>query len=80
MTKYKTVKLQRVYGNVASVRDYVWKDCISKNMGIEFECKGASMKLEPFELLQGNLETKKYKSKFNDKEYSLVNFNWSSKK
>ena len=77
--KYKRIKLNRVHNNLASVRDYIWLKCIEKNQGIEFECKGAVMRLEPFELLQGQQEKVRYQSKFSPKEYSLVNFAWRSK-
>ena len=77
--KYKKIKLNRVHNNLASVRDYIWLKCIEKNQGIEFECNGAVMRLEPFELLQGQQEKVRYQSKFSPKEYSLVNFAWRSK-
>ena len=77
--KYKKIKLNRVHNNLASVRDYIWLKCIEKNQGIEFECKGAVMRLEPFELLQGRPESVKYQSKFSKQAYSLVNFPWRSK-
>lgn len=80
MTKYKTIKLKRLYNGIASVRDYIWQDCIKNRMGIIFECNNATMKLEPHELLQGQHDNKSFDSKFKNQKYKLIDFKWESQK
>jgi len=79
MTKYKTIKLRRVHKNLASIRDYVWEDIKTKGMGIIFECNNAAMKLEPADVHLGVKENTTYTSKYDGRQYSLVNFLWRSK-
>ena len=78
MTKYKKVKLNRVYKGYASMRDYVWKECVDAGKGIEFECKGAKFTLEPWEVKNGRPGPDKYISKYDGRTYSLVDFLWRS--
>ena len=74
---YKKIKLKRLYNNVASVRDYVWEDCIKKGVGIEFTCENMVMRVEPDELVtRASPGGQKFKSKFDGKEYQLVDFIW----
>lgn len=76
MTKYTKIVLKRLYGNKASVRDYVWKDCIKKGYGIEFICMGATMKIPPHKLLIGEQGGETFKSKFGSEAYKLIDFKW----
>ena len=76
METYKTIKLKRLYGNVASVRDYIWKKIIADKKGIIFECNGAKMKIEPWEVSQGDVNKEAFTSRFDNKQYRLVDFKW----
>lgn len=74
--KYKKIKLKRLYNGIASTRDYVWQKCLDNKMGIDFECNGAHMKIPYEELKMADVEKTRHKSKYDGREYSLVNFKW----
>ena len=76
--EYKTIKLKRLYGNVASVRDYAWEKCVDKNQGIIFVCNGAEMKVEPHEVRAATPGKTKFTSKYDGKKYRLVDFQWKA--
>lgn len=77
--QYKKIHLNRLYNGLASVRDYVWKEAVDKGMGIEFECNGVTMKVEPWEVKEEKPGKKVFRSKFSKQEYSLVDFRWKAK-
>lgn len=76
-TNYEIIKINRLYNGRASMRDYVWKRLLKNGKGAEFVCKNVSMKVAWKNLIKGELnKNTKFKSKFNDKEYYLVDFVW----
>lgn len=79
MYKYDKIKINRLWNGKVSIRDYVVSKAISKGHGIEVECKGAVMKLKPVDLItKGKVASEKFKSKFGDKEYKLIDFDWKN--
>lgn len=80
---YKTIKLKRLWHNIASTRDYIISDCLKKQIGIRFELVGSpEYMLIPFiDLKSKAFETNKtlQRSRFS-KDYFLVDFAWRPNK
>lgn len=73
---YRKIRLKRLYDNVASVRDYIWSDIVRKGEGIEFECNGAELKIEPGAVKMAMPGKTLFESKYDSRKYRLVDFKW----
>lgn len=75
--KYLKVKINRLYNGIASVRDYIVNDAMKKGMGLELICNNCSKKIDYKDLPKGDRGKEKFKSKFDNKEYNLIDYKWS---
>lgn len=77
--QYKTIKLKRLWNNIASTRDYIINDCLNNHMGIRFElAESSDYMLLSFDDLKSKafqINTKLQKSRYS-KDYYLVDFAW----
>lgn len=77
--EYKTIKLKRLWNNLASTRDYIINDCLLHGLGIRFELVNSSeYMLIPYDKLRDkSFQTNKtlQKSRFGQ-DYMLVDFAW----
>jgi len=76
----KTRTIKRLWNNIVSLRDYEVSDAI-KAGGIILKFGKYQMTLTPSQLEAGfQVISKKFKSKFGSKEYSLIDFRWNPDK
>lgn len=73
----KTIRINRLWRDLVSIRDYVVQDCIKKNHSVRVLYGEKSMTLTPKDLRKGfqTLGNKKFNSKYGGK-YELVDFKW----
>lgn len=76
----KTYTVNRLWNKLASVRDYVVSDCLenSQDLKIVLKDSDAFMTIPSHELEQRMFQAHKtkMKSKFDGKEYTLIDFGW----
>jgi hypothetical protein len=74
-----TVKIKKLFqGKIASVRDYLVGECISKGLTLRVIYRGRFMDLSPEELRSKSFQMTKgtFNSKFNKQKYQLLDFYW----
>lgn len=73
-----TVRIKKLFkGYLASIRDYIVMECISKNLTLRIIYQGNYMDLAPEMLKKGlQLTEGSFKSKFNNRKYQLIDFYW----
>ena len=73
MIKYETKKK---FGDITSVRDYIVKQAVKENDGLQIVFEDKQMTMNPEELKSQVFQCHKtkFKSKFNDGEYELYDF------
>ena len=73
------VKIRRLWHGYASVRDYIVKDAFSwhKDLLIMLEKTNEWMLVPWKDLSKGKANSERFKSKHDDKVYSLVDYKWS---
>ena len=73
------VKIRKLFkGKIASVRDYIIKECISKGVSLRINYKNQFMDLSPEELKNRSFQMTKgtFNSKFKNQKYQLFDFYW----
>ena len=72
----KKIQIKKLWqGHLISIRDYVVDQGI-KNGGIKLEHEGKTMILSPEALSRGRELTRNISSKFSEKKYNLIDFEW----
>ena len=74
----KKIKLNRLFLGLASIRDYIVDDALKNNEGITIICKDQQMYLSPDDLKNGQRGTEAFTSKFDNRKYHLVDFEWKT--
>lgn len=74
----KVITLKRLYEGVASLRDYTVDKALRTNEGIKVRCNGQEMYLSPKDLVKGERGTERFISKFDNRKYHLVDFEWKT--
>ena len=73
----KTVTLRKIYQNKVSLRDYVVEQAIREGEAIRVIYGDEEVILTPHVLsTQGLLDKVVYKSKFDKREYRLIDYDW----
>lgn len=79
MEEFKTIKLKRLWNNIASTRDYIIRDCLLHGQGIKFILENSNEIMEiPYQKLKEKAfqtNTTLQKSRFG-KNYYLIDFAW----
>ena len=73
----KVYKAKKLFGNIASVRDYIVNQAIDNGEGLRIEYKGKAMMLSPDDLVASVFQCHKtkFKSKYaGGKDYELYDF------
>jgi len=68
------IKVKKLYCGFVSVRDYIIKKCLKEQKGIILKFEDKIMTIPYNKLKVFQLHKRKFKSKFNNKEYELVDF------
>ena len=63
---------------MVSIRDYIVDKCIERGESVLIKYNNLQMLLTPDQLEKGTRGTEKYMSKYDDRVYSLVDFDWDS--
>ena len=73
-----TLRIKKLFrGCLASVRDYIVMECISKGLTLRIIYDGGHMDLTPEMLRKGlQLTERSFKSKFTNRRYQLLDFSW----
>ena len=66
------IKVNRLFNGIASVRDYIVQECKDKEEKLVILCNDQKMTVNFDKAFQ--ISSRKFKSKFNDMEYQLVDF------
>lgn len=75
------IKLRKLWKGLASIRDYMVRDCLAKSEALVFEYNGELMTILPDELRSKMFQAHHYKnqSKFKpDQTYELIDFKFVS--
>jgi hypothetical protein len=75
----RTIMVKKVFKNLISIRDYIVKECIDKGIPLKVVFKNYYMILNPDDLRTKifNITDRWFKSKFDDREYRLVDYRWA---
>ena len=81
----KTYPIKRLWNNLASVRDYVVKECIEKKLDLKITLLGSSdymlIPADKIEEMEFQAHKTEMESKFNKgQKYTLVDFPWKPEK
>ena len=73
--KTKTIKIKRLYRGLASIRDYVVNEIISRKLDLIIKCGNEKMFIpNKMIYLKGKRSNQVCTSKFNNKTYVLIDF------
>ena len=73
------VRIKKLFdGKIASIRDYIVRECVSKGLSLRIIYRNHFMDLSPEELMDKSFQVTRnsFNSKFKNQKYQLVDFYW----